>query len=68
MSIFPSEFVEQVTATHVWFEGNTLHVQLSDGRAITLPLGQISWLRWLLEATAEQRASWSLEPGGYAIY
>jgi len=26
------------------------------------------WLKWLAQATPKQRANWSLEPGGYAIY
>ena len=29
---------------------------------------RIEWLRWLYEATPEQCANWSLEPGGYAVY
>jgi hypothetical protein len=65
---YQCEFVEQITATRVWFEENILHVQLSDRRIVTLPLEHISWLRWLLEATPEQRAAWSLEPGGYGGY
>jgi hypothetical protein len=30
-----------------------------------LPLDRFEWLA---EATPEQRANWSLEPGGFAIY
>jgi hypothetical protein len=33
-----------------------------------LPLDRFEWLEWLAEATPEQRANWSLEPGGFAIY
>ena len=33
-----------------------------------LPLKHISWLAWLAAASSEQRAKWSIEPGGYAIY
>lgn len=43
-------------------------VSLSDGRIITLPIDKIEWLRWLAEASPEQQANWSLEPGGFAIY
>ncbi len=31
-------------------------------------MDRIAWLDWLLKATPEQRANWSLEPGGFAIY
>lgn len=58
----------QVGAKSVEFEGNTLHLYLTDGRAIILPYQQIPWLRWLTKATAEQRANWSIEPGGYAVF
>jgi hypothetical protein len=59
---------EQVSATHVRFEGDILYVSLSDGREVGLPIQQIVWLAWLAAATPEQRANWSLEPGGYAVY
>ncbi len=35
---------------------------------ITLPIEQIPWLRWLANATSEERADWSIEPDGYAVY
>lgn len=41
---------------------------LKDERVITLPIAQVSWLRWLANATPEERADWSIEPGGYAVY
>ncbi|MCI0576108.1 MAG: DUF2442 domain-containing protein [Chloroflexi bacterium] len=63
-----SEILEQVQATHVRFEGNVLFVTLSDGREISVPLDQVPWLGWLVRATPEQRANWSLEPRGFAIY
>jgi len=59
---------EQVAATRVRFDENKLCVSLDDGREIVLPMDRIEWLRWLYEATSEQRANWSLEPGGYAVY
>ena len=58
----------QVAATGVRFDKNLLHVSLSDGREISIPIDQVEWLRWLVNATDEQRARWSLEPGGFAIY
>ena len=60
--------IEQVGASSVRFEGEYLHLYLTDGRAIFLPFAQIPWLRWLTNATPEQRANWSIEPGGYAVY
>lgn len=63
-----SNIGEQVAATDVSFTDNKLHVSLSDGRTITLPLDQIDWLRWLAQATPEQKSNWSIEPGGFAIY
>ena len=45
-----------------------LQVSLSDGREISLSLDRVKWLQWLAEATPEQRAKWSIEPGGFAIY
>ena len=59
---------EQVSATGVRFEGSVFYVSLSDGREISMPMDRVDWLQWLVNATAEQRAKWSLEPGGFAIY
>jgi len=63
-----SKVLDQVAATSVRFEGDTLYVSLEDGREISVPLDQIEWLSWLAKATPAQRAHWSLEPGGYAVY
>jgi hypothetical protein len=52
----------------VRFEGNILHILLSDGREISLPIDQMDWLKWLANATPEQRAKWKIEPGGFAVY
>ena len=57
-----------VQARNVNFAGNQLSIELSDGRALSVPYKKISWLKWLAKATPKQRADWSLEPGGYAIY
>ena len=58
----------QVHATGVRFSANQLCVSVSDGREVIVPLEKVDWLRWLAKATPEQRANWSLEPGGFAIY
>jgi hypothetical protein len=68
MSTSQNDIVELVMATDVKFEGKMLHVSLSDGRRVSLPFDTISWLSWLAVATPEQRANWSIEPGGYAVY
>ena len=58
----------QVQAEDVRFDGDLLHIVLSDGREISLHLNQLTWLKWLAKATSEQRAEWTIEPGGFAIY
>ena len=58
----------QVHATGVRFSGNQLCVSVSDGREIIVPIERVEWLSWLAAATPAQRANWSLEPGGFAIY
>jgi hypothetical protein len=58
----------QASAKRVRFTAGKLHVPLNDGRAFSLPLAEGPWLKWLAKATPKQRANWSLEPGGFAIY
>lgn len=58
----------EVSVTQVRFEDNRLYVTLSDEREISLPIDNIEWLDWLAQATSEQRANWSIEPNGFAIY
>ncbi len=58
----------QVQAKDVRLDANILHITLSDGREISLPLERFSWLKWLANATPEQRAKWKIEPSGFAIY
>ena len=57
-----------VFATGVRYDKNKLYVLLNDYREICLPIDKIDWLDWLAKATSEQRANWSLESGGFAIY
>lgn len=63
-----SHVTDQVEAVDAKVEDNVLSIMLSDGREIRLTLGQFEWLQWLADASAEQQANWSIEPGGYAIY
>jgi len=58
----------KVAAKGVRFVGNSLLVELRDGRELSVPLQRVARLQWLLQAPPEQRAKWSLEPGGSAIY
>ncbi|MCL4706897.1 DUF2442 domain-containing protein [bacterium] len=66
--MMPTTITEQVAATSVRFVDDILFVSLSDGREISLPLGRVEWLAWLAKASPQQRAKWSIEPGGFAIY
>ena len=63
-----SHVTDQVEAVDAKVEDNVLSIMLSDGREIRLTLGQFEWLQWLADASAEQQANWSIEPGAYAIY
>lgn len=44
-----------------------VYFALSDGREVGLPL-DLPGLRWLAQATPEQKANWQIEPGGFAVY
>ena len=68
MSTLTAKNAAQVSAKGVRFTNGTLHVRLDDGREISLPLAEVQWLKWLAKASPRQRANWSLEPGGFAIY
>ena len=59
---------KSVKASDANFTGDRLCIELSDGRELSVPYKKIPWLKWLAKATPKQRADWSLEPGGYAIY
>ncbi len=58
----------QVQAKELRLEDDLLFILLSDGREISLPIDRMEWLQWLVKATPEQRARWTIEPGGFAIY
>ena len=68
MSTLADKTVEMVHARDVSFAGERLRIELSDGRELSVPYKKIPWLKWLAKATPKQRADWTLEPGGYAIY
>jgi len=68
MNTLLDKTTEVVQARDVSFAGDRLCIELSDGRELSVPYKKIPWLKWLAKATPRQRAGWSLEPGGYAIY
>lgn len=41
---------------------------MSDGRELGVPFRKVPWLKGLARATPKQRAEWSIEPQGFAIY
>ena len=68
MNTLTAKTAGQVRAESVRFTGNVIHVRLDDGREVSLPLNEVPWLKWLAKAAPKQRANWSVEPGGFAIY
>ena len=54
-----------VLATGIRFDADRLHVQLSDGREISVPL---EWFSSLRDATDEQRNRWRLVGKGVGIH
>lgn len=56
---------ERVKSVSFSVEGETLSVDLRDGRTITVPL---SWYPRLLRATPAQRSRWEIIGSGYGIH
>lgn len=54
-----------VSATGIRFDAERLHVELSDGREISVPL---EWFPSLRNATDEQRSRWRLVGKGVGIH
>ena len=50
---------------NVYFSEDSLSVDLTDGRTITVPL---AWFPRLLHATREQLGNWQICGGGYGIH
>jgi hypothetical protein len=68
MTTLDRKVTRPVRAVGARFVDSVLYVSLSDKREIGVPLKQATWLRWLANATPEQRANWSIEPQGFAVY
>lgn len=52
-------------ALNVLVSEDTLHVDLNDGRTISVPIG---WFPRLLEATPDERNNWRFIGRGYGIH
>ncbi len=57
--------VLRTTAKSVRFDAEMMHVQLSDGREISVPL---EWFPRLRDASEEQRSDWRLIGKGVGIH
>jgi hypothetical protein len=68
MNTLTVKTAEQVRAKSVRFAGKVIHVRFDDRREVSLPFNEAPWLKWLAKATRKQRANWTIEPGGFAIY
>ncbi len=49
----------------VRFSGDTMSVDLIDGRTITVPL---AWYPRLLHASEEERGNWEISGAGYGVH
>jgi hypothetical protein len=47
------------------FTDSMVYIKLQDGREVGSRLGRFPWLE---KATVQQRARWSIEPHGYAVW
>lgn len=65
---FPDELVTPVKIDKVAFENGQVIIYLSDYRAIHLSMAQYPWLRWLQQATPEQRSHWEIVPSGGGVW
>ena len=68
MTTLTKNKVGVVSALKVWFDGDILSILLDDFRTISVDLTKVGWLKWLNNATKEQRAQCTIEPGGFAVY
>jgi hypothetical protein len=65
---FPAEPANIVQIADVAFEDETLIIGLTDGRSLHLAMPHYAWLRWLLQATPEQRRQWTIVPSGGGVW
>ena len=55
----------EAMATEIWFDSDLMHIRLSDGREISVP---IEWFPKFRNATEEQRKRWRLVGKGVGIH
>jgi hypothetical protein len=65
---FQAEPIEMVRIADVTVETDTLLIHLNDGRVILINMRLYPWLRWLLDATPEQRDRWEIVPSGGGVW
>ena len=69
MNTLTVKTAEQVRAKSVRFTGNVIACSaLMTGVKSACRFNEAPWLKWLAKATPKQRANWTIEPGGFAIY
>ncbi|HRX04012.1 MAG: DUF2442 domain-containing protein [Anaerolineae bacterium] len=68
MNTLQAEPVKLAKLIGVAFVGDMLTLQLSDGRILQLRMNDHAWLKWLQEATNEQRQSWEIMPSGGGVW
>jgi hypothetical protein len=61
-----SDRIIELKATGIRFTDSMVYVSLNDKREIGLPLSHPD-LRWLANASPEQRARWAIAPGGWCV-
>lgn len=67
-STLPAESLQLAQIASVTFENDLLVLRLSDGRTLQLDMNRYAWLRWLLNATPEQRKAWEIVPSGGGVW
>jgi hypothetical protein len=65
MTILSAVSPTSVLAVNVHFSKDALHVSLSDGREISVPL---EWFPRLRDATSDQRSNWRFIARGIGIH
>ena len=68
IATFPVEPHSTVRIASVAFAEETLIIRLADGRALHLAMPDYAWLRWLWQATPEQRSQWTIVPSGGGVW
>ncbi|MEW6201504.1 MAG: DUF2442 domain-containing protein [bacterium] len=64
MSILATK-TSDAMATDIWFDSDMMHIRLTDGREIGVPL---EWFPKLRDATDKQRRKWRLIGKGVGIH